>query len=105
MSSEDAISHSEIYKGLTREHPVAIVKRSDGMHYVVVHESLEDKSYYVEDSLRDEYMDAMEPYWSGGYQPYSSGTLKRLMEVLKKLRTAPYRNKGSLVCQVELLSI
>ena len=105
VSSPDAICHSEIYKGLTRKHPVAIVKRSDGMHCVIVHESLEDKSFYVEDSLRDEYMEAMEPYWSDGYQPYSSGTLKKLLKVLKKLKVAPYKNKKELTCHVELLSI
>lgn len=104
VSSEDAISHLEIYETLTREHPVAIVKRSDGMHMVLVHDSLHDKCYYVEESLKDEFFEAMEPYWNG-YQPYSSGALKRLMKVLKRLKAAPYKNKGKLTCQVELVSI
>lgn len=106
VSSEDAIDHQEIMDTLTRKRPVAIVKRSDGMHTVIIHDSLWNKVSLVDPVLSDKIFEAMDVYWSaGGYISLSSKHLPKVLSLLRELRTAPYVNRKKLTVSVETLEI
>lgn len=107
VTSPKAINLGEIYQGLTRENPIAIVKRSDGMHTVLVHISLEDKLACVDEAVANRFETAMEPYDAATWLPIDSGTLTPLLQAARSLRNASYISpwKGEVECQVELLKI
>lgn len=103
VSSEDAIDHQEIMDTLTRKRPVAIVKLSDGMHTVIIHDSLWNKVYHVDQVLKDKLFAAMDAYLPGGYLHLSSKHLGVVLGLLRELRTAPYVNRKKLTVSVETL--
>ena len=103
VSSDKLIDLEEIAKDLTRKNPVAIVHRSDGMHTVVMHESLVNKLDVVSRKFYKEFEQVSEPYWKSpdNFVPTSSRTLEPLLRVIRKLKEAPV-TKG-IRCDVEVV--
>lgn len=90
VSSDKLISTYEIQDSLTRQHPMAIVHRSDGMHTVVLHDSIMDKLVVCSKDIIDQFFEAMEPYdvSPDGYVPTTGGCLTPIVKAVRAVRNA-----------------
>jgi hypothetical protein len=85
---------------LTRENPVAIVQRSDGLHALVIHQSLYDKANAA--GILDDLTEAMSPYYMDDeWIPYGSKVLSNALATIKKVRCAPFKNSKEIICKVK----
>jgi hypothetical protein len=90
VSSDKLIDTYEISEGLTREHPMAIIHRSDGMHTVVLHDSIMQKLSVISKDLIRDLREAMEPYQMSpdDFVPTKGGCLTSIINAVRAVRNA-----------------
>jgi hypothetical protein len=104
-SSPDALDEYEIEKELSKENPVCIVHNSaKRLHKILTHHSIHMKTEYVAEEIYMEYLNTNPYTWDSWYETgtneFGYNRITDVMNVIRKIKNAPYENKEETLFKV-----